>query len=82
MEHPRFFEKVTLMITYKTNDFGFAIIVANFHTCFVPLTNVYKPSLSIFNFTFEVDKLFDVTPFYGFGVTPFYVTVFFRKMGQ
>ncbi len=39
---------------YKTNDFGLEIIGANFHTCFVPLTNVYKPSLSIFNFTLKL----------------------------
>jgi len=27
---------------YKTNIFGFETIRATFHTCFVPLTSVYK----------------------------------------
>ncbi len=34
--------------------FGFVTIRINIHTCFVPIKNVYKTSLSIFNFTLKL----------------------------
>ena len=39
---------------YKPKLFGFVTIRANIHTCFVPVTNVYKTSPSIFNFTLKL----------------------------
>ncbi len=39
---------------YKPKLFGFVTIRADIHTCFLPLTNVYKTSLSIFNFTVKL----------------------------
>jgi hypothetical protein len=40
--------------SYKTNIFGVVTIRANIHTCFVPVTKVYKTSPSIFNFTLKL----------------------------
>jgi hypothetical protein len=53
IEHSTFFEK-SHPNGYKPKLFGFVIIRANIHTCFLPLTNVYKTSLSIFNFTVKL----------------------------
>ena len=39
---------------WKTKMFGFPTIRANIHTCFLPITNVYKTSLSIFNITLKL----------------------------
>ncbi len=53
IEHPAFFKK-SLPDGCKTKLFGSFTIRANIHTCFVPLINVYKTSLTIFNFTVKL----------------------------
>ncbi len=53
IEHPTFFLKKDPN-GQKTKIFGFLTIRANIHTCFFPLTNVNKTSLSIFYFTLKV----------------------------
>jgi hypothetical protein len=71
IEHPTFLKK-SHPNGCKTKLFGFVTIRANIHTCFVPLINVYKTSLSIFLFHCEVKNLFNVTHFYG---TCFFIKV-------
>ncbi len=53
IEHPTFFLK-SHPNSYETKIFGFVTIRANIHTSFVPLTIVYKTSLSIFNFAVKL----------------------------
>jgi hypothetical protein len=53
IEHPTFLKK-RHPNGYKTKIFGFVTIRTNIHTCFVPITNNYKTSLSIFNFTLKL----------------------------
>jgi hypothetical protein len=53
IEHPTFFKKRDPN-GQKTKIFGFPTIRANIHTCFLPITNVYKTSLSIFNITLKL----------------------------
>jgi hypothetical protein len=53
IEHPTFFLK-RYPNSYKTKMFGVVTIRANIHTCFVPVTNVYKTPSSIFNFTLKL----------------------------
>ena len=53
IEHPTF-KKKRDPNGQKTKIFGFPTIRANIHTCFLPITNVYKTSLSIFNITLKL----------------------------
>ncbi len=53
IEHPTFFLK-RYPNSYKTKIFGVVTIRANIHTCFVPVTNVYKTPPSIFKFTLKL----------------------------
>ena len=64
IEHPKFFKKRDPN-GQKTKIFGFPTIRANIHTCFLPITNVYKTSLSIFNITFKLITCSMLPPFYG-----------------
>ena len=52
IEHPTF--KKRDPNGQKTKIFGFPTIRANIHTCFLPITNVYKTSLSIFKITLKL----------------------------
>ncbi len=78
IEHPAFLKK-SLPDGCKTKLFGSLTIRANIHTCFVPLINVYKTSLTIFNFTVKL-KTCSMLPISTVPLGPWYTVAAYESV--